>query len=110
MMGGTGMRLHHLLFAAVATAGLAGSMAAAFAQDQERKVDIRTVPCSDLDKAEDGDRIAAIFFFYGFHAAQLGLLEVSPANLERNVHNIVAFCHDNPAMPIYEAVPRAFQR
>ena len=83
-------------------------LAAASAQDQ--RVDIRKLPCAELDKAEDGDRIAAIFFFYGFHAALLSAFEVSPANLEKNVRNIVAFCGENPGMPIFEAVPKAFQR
>lgn len=77
---------------------------------QDAKVDIRGIPCSDLDKWEDGDRIAAIFFFYGFHAALLNIYEVTPANLERNVRNVVDFCGKNPAVPIFEALPKAFQR
>lgn len=77
---------------------------------QDRKVDIRAIPCSELDVADDGDRVAAVFFFYGYHAALLKAQEVSPANMERNVRNIVAFCRDNPATPIFEAVPKAFQR
>jgi hypothetical protein len=85
-------------------------MAAQPAMAQDAKVDIRTIPCGDLDKWEDGDRIAAIFFFYGFHAALLNIHEVSPANLERNVRNIVEFCGKNPALPLFEALPKAFQR
>ncbi len=93
--------------AALAFCAVAG-MAPAGAQDA--KADIRTIPCSDLDKWDDPDRAAAIFFFYGFHAAKLDIYEVTPANLERNVRNIVEFCAKNPAMPLFEATPKAFQR
>lgn len=77
---------------------------------QDGKVDIRKIPCQDLDRMDDGDRVAAIFFYYGFHTAKLELYEVTPANLERNVRNIVEYCGKNPSMPIYEATPKAFQR
>jgi len=77
---------------------------------QDAKADIRKIPCSDLDKWEDADRVAAIFFFYGFHAAKMDIYEVTPANLERNVRNIVEFCGKNPAMSLFEATPKAFQR
>jgi len=100
------MCIRYLLSAIAVIGGLAAPPAMA----QDQKVDIRAIPCIELDKVDDGDRIAAIFFFYGFHAARLNATEVSPANLERNVRNIVAFCRDSPAMPIYEAVVKAFQR
>lgn len=77
---------------------------------QDARVDIRKIPCSDLDKWEDGDRVAAIFFYYGFHTAKLNRYSVSPANLERNVRSIVEFCDKNPTMPIYRAVPKAFKQ
>ncbi len=77
---------------------------------QDAKADIRKIPCSDLDKWEDADRVAAIFFFYGFHAAKMDLYEVTPANLERNVRNIVEYCAKNPTMSLFEATPKAFQR
>lgn len=77
---------------------------------QNAKADIRKIPCSDLDKWEDADRVAAIFFFYGFHAAKMDLYEVTPANLERNVRNIVDYCAKNPTMSLFEATPKAFQR
>jgi hypothetical protein len=100
------MCARYLLSAIAVAGGLAVPPVAA----QDQKVDVRTISCVELEKVDDGDRIAAIFFFYGFHAALLGVTDVSPANLERNVRNIVAFCRDNPATPIFEAVPRAFQR
>lgn len=102
------MRLCKLLLAAAFLIGVSVTAVPSAAQDA--KTDIRKIPCSDLEQAEDGDRVAAIFFFYGFHAALLNLYEVSPANLERNVRNVVAFCQQNPAMPIFEATPKAFQR
>ena len=77
---------------------------------QDSKVDIRKVTCVELDKVENEDRIATIFFFYGFHAALLTAYEVSPASLEKNVRNVVEFCRDNPTTPIFEAMPKAFQR
>jgi hypothetical protein len=80
------------------------------ASAQDAKVDIRGIPCSELDRWEEGDRIAAIFFFYGFHAALLNAYEVTPANLERNVRNVVEFCGKNPTLPLFEAMPKAFQR
>ncbi|MBL8703430.1 MAG: hypothetical protein JNM30_01230 [Rhodospirillales bacterium] len=95
------------LFAALAVCAAA---IAAPAAAQDAKTDIRKIPCSDIDKWEDADRVAAIFFFYGFHAAKMDIYEVTPANLERNVRNIVEFCGKNPAMPLYEATPKAFQR
>ncbi len=102
------MRIIRIAAAAVVALGLVAQTLPAAAQDA--KTDIRKIPCSELEQAEDGDRVAAIFFFYGFHAALLNAYEVSPANLERNVRNVVAFCQQNPAMPIFEAMPKAFQR
>ena len=49
------MWLQRLLLAVALSAGLTGPMAAASAQD--RKVDIRALPCKELDTADDGDRI-----------------------------------------------------
>lgn len=95
---------------AIACLMLIATFAVRPASGQDAKVDVRTIPCSDLDKWEDADRVAAIFFFYGFHAALLNAYEVTPANLERNVRNIVEFCGKNPTMPIFEAAPKAFQR
>lgn len=102
------MRLSKLLLIAALAVGVGLASLPLAAQDA--KTDIRKIPCSELEQAEDGDRVAAIFFFYGFHAALLNLYEVSPANLERNVRNVVTFCQQNPAMPIFEAMPKAFQR
>jgi len=92
--------------------GMAACMAAPLgpALGQDAKVDIRKIPCGELDQVEDGDRIAAIFFFYGFHAALLNAYEVTPANLERNVRNVVDYCQKNPGMAIFDAMPKAFQR
>ena len=94
-----------LALLAVCAAAIATPAAA-----QDAKADIRKIPCSDLDKWEDADRVAAIFFFYGFHAAKMDLYEVTPANLERNVRNIVEYCSKNPEMSLFEATPKAFQR
>lgn len=102
------MRLPNPLL--VATLAIAASVVTTSLPAQDNKTDIRKVLCSELDTVEDSDRIAMIFFFYGFHAALLNAYEVSPANLERNVKNVVAFCQQNPAMPIFEAMPKAFQR
>lgn len=101
--------MRNLALAAIVLAICAGG-AAAPAAAQDAKVDIRAVPCSDLDKWDDGDRIAAIFFYYGYHAAQMKVVEVTPANLERNIRNIVEYCSKNPATPMFDAVPKAFQR
>lgn len=95
------------LLAALAVCAVAAATPAAA---QDAKADIRKVPCSDLDKWEDADRVAAIFFYYGFHAAKMDIYEVTPANLERNVRNIVEFCGKNPDMSLFEATPKAFQR
>jgi len=106
-------RIRSLLIAALAFgAALAVGPAAIVppASAQDAKADIRKIPCSDLEKWEDADRVAAIFFFYGYHAAKMNLYEVTPANLERNVRNIVEFCGKNPDMPLFEATPKAFQR
>ncbi len=95
------------LLAALAVCAVASASPAAA---QEAKADIRKIPCSDLEKWEDADRTAAIFFYYGFHTAKMDIYEVTPANLERNVRNIVEFCGKNPDMPLFEATPKAFQR
>jgi hypothetical protein len=100
-------RLRSSLVAALALCVAAYALPA---HAQDAKADIRKIPCSDLDKWEDADRVAAIFFFYGFHAAKMNLYEVTPANLERNVRNIVEFCGKNPAMSLFEATPKAFQQ
>lgn len=94
----------------LATLAVCAMASVAPALAQEAKADIRKIPCSDLDKWEDADRVAAIFFYYGFHAAKMDVYEVTPANLERNVRNIVEFCGKNPGMSLFEATPKAFQR
>ncbi len=100
-------KLRSAFFAAFAAIALTSALPAAAL---DAKTDIRKIPCSDIDKWEDADRVAAIFFFYGFHAAKMDVYEVTPANLERNVRNIVEFCGKNPDMPLFEATPKAFQR
>lgn len=99
--------IRSMLFAALVACAMGLALPAAA---QDTKADIRKIPCSDLEKWEDADRVAAIFFFYGFHAAKMDIYEVTPANLERNVRNIVEFCGKNPDMPLFEATPKAFQR
>ena len=92
------------------SATLAQAQTQAPASTPDNKIDIRKIPCVELVRVDDDDRVAMIFFYYGFYASTLNVFEVSPANLERNVRNVVEFCRQNPDTPIFDVLPKAFQR
>lgn len=90
------------VFALVALLGAAPAPAPT-AQPAAR-IDITKVTCSDLMKASELDRAAAVMFFWGYAAAKAGVTSLKTGVVQTATQHLMSVCAKNPLETVLDAV------
>jgi len=77
------------------------------AQVAPGKWHVERVRCSDLLRAADDDRDAAVMFYYGYLAARANFRVIDVSKIEGNIAKVMRVCAATPTITVPEAFRRA---